>query len=120
MNKLAYISAFHGFYKVNTFFIIIHKFDKSFSIVETMSPPYDWQATKCIAECNKHMLANQIACDVGFLVGDEQELVMAHKYVMISRSCVFYAMLHGLMAENADEYISIPDIDKETFKQMLE
>ncbi|CAG2201969.1 BTBD1_2 [Mytilus edulis] len=87
---------------------------------ETMSPPYDWQATKCIAECNKHMLANQIACDVGFLVGDEQELVMAHKYVMISRSCVFYAMLHGLMAENADEYISIPDIDKETFKQMLE
>ncbi|XP_052073373.1 BTB/POZ domain-containing protein 6-like isoform X1 [Mytilus californianus] len=87
---------------------------------ETMSPPYDWQATKCLAECNKHMLANQIACDVGFLVGDEQELVMAHKYVMISRSCVFYAMLHGLMAENADEYISIPDIDKETFKQMLE
>ena len=89
-------------------------------LTEIMSPPYDWQANKSIAECNKHMLVSQIACDVGFLVGDDQDLIMAHKYILISRSCVFYAMLQGLMAENADEYIAIPDIEKETFKQMLE
>lgn len=85
-----------------------------------MSPPYDWQTNKTIAECNKYMLANQIACDVTFLVGDDHERILAHKYVLISRSCVFYAMLHGLMAEKPDECIAIPDIDKETFKLMLE
>lgn len=87
---------------------------------QTMGSSYDWQANKSLGECNKYMLTNQIGCDVGFLVGDDSEVVFAHKFILISRSCVFYAMLHGLMAEQTDKYITVPDIEKDTFKLMLE
>lgn len=66
------------------------------------------------------MLTNEIGCDVAFMVGESRIVVYAHKYMLISRSCVFCAMLHGPMAERTDEYIHIPDIEAKTFKQMLE
>ncbi|XP_060075628.1 BTB/POZ domain-containing protein 6-like [Ylistrum balloti] len=85
-----------------------------------MATPYDWQVGKTLAETNKHMFDNEIGCDVAFLLGDDRSGVYAHKYVLISRSCVFCAMLHGPMAERTSEYIHIPDIKRETFKQLLE
>ncbi|XP_033748459.1 BTB/POZ domain-containing protein 2-like isoform X1 [Pecten maximus] len=85
-----------------------------------MATPYDWQVGKTLAGTNRYMLNNEIGCDVAFLLGDDRSEVYAHKYVLISRSCVFCAMLHGPMAEKTSEYIHIPDIKRETFKQLLE
>ncbi|XP_022336931.1 BTB/POZ domain-containing protein 6-like isoform X3 [Crassostrea virginica] len=85
-----------------------------------MTAHYDWQANKTLSECNRHMLNNEIAFDVYFLVGENRQVVGAHRYVLVSRSCVFYAMLIGPMAGKSDEKIAIPDIENEVFQHMLE
>ncbi|XP_061166407.1 BTB/POZ domain-containing protein 6-like [Saccostrea echinata] len=85
-----------------------------------MTAHYDWQARKTLAECNRHMLTNEIAFDVYFLVGEKRQVVGAHRYVLVSRSCVFYAMLIGPMAAKTDEKIAIPDIECDIFQHMLE
>ena len=80
-----------------------------------------WQMRKSVLECNEHMLENQIRCDLTFTFGqknDEASTVYCHSYMLISRSPVFYAMLAG-PARDDSGIINIPDIDKETFQQML-
>ncbi|KAL3858385.1 hypothetical protein ACJMK2_012976 [Sinanodonta woodiana] len=81
-------------------------------------PEIDWQSRKSIEECNRQMLTKQIETDVTFLVGMHEEIVKAHKYVLISRSCVFYAMLCGPLHNSPNE-IRIIDIEPEIFKQVL-
>ncbi|KAL3858819.1 hypothetical protein ACJMK2_009071 [Sinanodonta woodiana] len=63
------------------------------------------------------MLENHVACDVTFFIGKQRQEVTAHKYVLISRSSVFYAMLCGLLQETGP--INIPDIEPDVFKQLL-
>ncbi len=80
-----------------------------------------WQMKKSVLECNKHMLENQIRCDLTFTFdekNDEASTVCCHSYMLISRSPVFYAMLAG-PARDESGTIDIPDIDKETFQEML-
>lgn len=77
----------------------------------------EWQLGKTLAECNRYMLDNQIDCDVTFRVGETGEVVMAHKYVLGSRSSVFYAMLYGPLAEKGD--ILITDMEPHTFQCLL-
>ncbi|KAK3588856.1 hypothetical protein CHS0354_035998 [Potamilus streckersoni] len=77
----------------------------------------DWQSRKSLAECNRQMLIKQIETDVTFLVGERKEPIKAHKYVLISRSSVFYDMLCGPV-HNSNE-IRITDIESEIFKQVL-
>ncbi|XP_046576053.1 BTB/POZ domain-containing protein 6-like [Haliotis rubra] len=77
----------------------------------------NWQSGKTLAECNLHMLTSEDSCDVSFRVGQEGSLVGAHRYVLSSRSCVFYAMLCGPLAEKED--IKIPDVEEEVFSEML-
>ncbi|XP_048731582.2 BTB/POZ domain-containing protein 6-like isoform X3 [Ostrea edulis] len=77
----------------------------------------EWQLGKTLAECNWYMLDNQIDCDVTFRVGEAREMVMAHKYVLGSRSAVFYAMLYGPMAEKGGIFIT--DMEPHTFKSLL-
>ncbi|XP_046576055.1 BTB/POZ domain-containing protein 6-like [Haliotis rubra] len=77
----------------------------------------NWQSGKTLAECNLHMLTSEDSCDVSFLVGKEGKLVRAHRYVLSSRSCVFYAMLCGPLAEKED--IKIPDVEEELFSEAL-
>ncbi|XP_046576054.1 BTB/POZ domain-containing protein 6-like [Haliotis rubra] len=77
----------------------------------------NWQSGKTLAECNLHMLTSEDSCDVSFLVGKEGTLVRAHRYILMSRSCVFYAMLCGSLAEKED--IKIPDVEEELFSEML-
>ena len=79
----------------------------------------DWQSGKSIPDINRHMLENQLECDVSFLVGEEKKKISAHKYVLVSRSSVFYAMLCGPLSGNDEEPIVIPDIDSATFTKML-
>ncbi|XP_041361734.1 BTB/POZ domain-containing protein 2-like [Gigantopelta aegis] len=77
----------------------------------------DWQSGKEFAETNLYMLEHEIACDVTFRVGAEQTTVRAHKFMLISRSHVFSAMLCGPMAETGE--IEIPDVDAEIFSLFL-
>lgn len=79
----------------------------------------DWRKNKAVLQCNKYMYENKIDCDVTFAVGPAKEVIAAHKYVLISRSAVFYAMLSGPLA-NSTQNIEVPDIDPETFKKLLQ
>ncbi|KAL3858854.1 hypothetical protein ACJMK2_009104 [Sinanodonta woodiana] len=63
------------------------------------------------------MFENHVACDVKFFIGKQRQEVTAHKYVLISRSSVFYAMLCGLLQETGPT--NIPDIEPDVFKQLL-
>ncbi|XP_071093800.1 BTB/POZ domain-containing protein 2-like isoform X1 [Haliotis cracherodii] len=77
----------------------------------------DWQENKTLSECTLHMLDHQVACDVHFRVGQTRENIGAHKFLLISRSSVFFAMFQGPLAETKE--IDIPDIDPEVFWEFL-
>ncbi|KAK3087487.1 hypothetical protein FSP39_006571 [Pinctada imbricata] len=77
----------------------------------------EWQTGRSLAECNKYMLTHQVACDITFCIGSNSERVHAHKYVLGSRSSVFYAMLYGPMASAGE--IHITDIEIEAFQCFL-
>lgn len=79
----------------------------------------DWQSCRNLQFCNRHMWTNQVACDIDFLVGEDKERVPAHKYILISRSCVFFTMFCGPLAETQRE-ITLPDIEPPVFKALLE
>lgn len=78
----------------------------------------DWQSFRSVTDCNKYMLTNEINCDVTFLVGRNRQRMSAHKYVLASRSCVFFAMFYGSVAEKENE-IEIPDIEPDSFSSLL-
>ncbi|KAJ8313544.1 hypothetical protein KUTeg_008105 [Tegillarca granosa] len=78
----------------------------------------DWQSDKSLAECNSRMLTDQIMCDVTFCVGKDSKVFKAHKYILGSRSSVFFAMLFGTMAETKSK-IQIPDIEPDIFEILL-
>jgi hypothetical protein len=78
----------------------------------------DWQIGKGVISSNRHMLENEIACDVTFVVGPNKDRVRAHKYVLISRSPVFYAMFCGPLAESGGDIV-IPDVDSRPFRTLL-
>ncbi len=83
---------------------------------------YDWQCYKSLPECTLHLLEQQVACDVTFLVGPqegERKEIQAHKLILLARSPVFQAMFCGALAENSGSSINIPDIDPDVFMQML-
>ncbi len=86
----------------------------------------DWQLGKTVLECNKHMFENNIDCDVTFSFPTsegprksmEGNILSAHKYVLVSRSPVFYAMLSG-PARDESGRINIEDINMDSFREML-
>ncbi|XP_052234942.1 BTB/POZ domain-containing protein 6-like isoform X2 [Dreissena polymorpha] len=43
----------------------------------------------------------------------------AHKFMLVSRSCVFYAMLAGPLAEQQRE-VELPDVEPEAFERLLQ
>nr|KAG5713345.1 hypothetical protein BaRGS_024893 [Batillaria attramentaria] len=63
------------------------------------------------------MLENQLACNIWFTVGPSQEKVGAHRYVLQSRSGVFYAMLDGPGSERSQ--IDLRDEQPKVFWQLL-
>lgn len=68
------------------------------------------------------MLETCVSCDASFLVGTDANntsLIKAHKYILISRSPVFYAMFCGQLASESGDTIRINDIDELAFKHML-
>ncbi|XP_063396004.1 BTB/POZ domain-containing protein 6-like [Mytilus trossulus] len=77
-----------------------------------------WRTRSTVTSCNSFMLQNKVACDITFTLGSESQEVVAHKYVLISRSPVFYAMFCGPVAESSD-VISVPDIEPDIFQSLL-
>lgn len=77
----------------------------------------DWRDNKALPECMMHMLQNEIMCDVTFRVGDERTNIKSHRYMLSSRSAVFYTMFEGSLPEKGA--IDIPDVDEDTFRDIL-
>ncbi|KAL3881237.1 hypothetical protein ACJMK2_027693 [Sinanodonta woodiana] len=77
-----------------------------------------WQSDKSVTECNLYMLTFQIECDVTFLVGDAQEHIKAHKYVLISRSPEYF---RKFTKQERSQNISmkVPDIQPKIFREVL-
>ncbi len=100
------------------------KSKKTSSPVNNSAP--DWQLGKTVLECNKHMFENSIDCDVTFTFPTfegsgrslEGNTLSAHRYVLVSRSPVFYAMLAG-PARDESGLINIEDINIDSFRDML-
>lgn len=85
----------------------------------------DWQSTReTVRERNKYMFLNPMMSDVSFLVQDStnKESVKvslpAHKYVLAISSPVFFAMFHGVVAEQSRQ-IELPDCDSECLTEFL-
>ena len=78
----------------------------------------EWRSRGTVIECNSYMLHSKIACDVCFRLGSQGREVVAHKFVLISRSPVFYAMFYGPVADNSG-VVTVPDIDPEIFEMFL-
>ncbi len=76
-----------------------------------------------VQEANKQMLCQGIATDVAFMVEEQpepQELIRAHKYILMSRSPVFCAMFQGDTKEaHSKEPIEVPDGEPDAFRQLL-
>ncbi|XP_046562621.1 BTB/POZ domain-containing protein 6-like [Haliotis rubra] len=86
----------------------------------TVGREVDWQSDKNLPDTNLHMLINQLNCDVTFRVGEAEEIVPAHKYMLGSRSNVFQTMFaesEAIMEDN-DEIV-VDDIEPNIFRHML-
>jgi len=67
------------------------------------------------------MLNHELACDVEFSVGPNGDIVRAHKYMLVARSPVFYAMFYGgLGTVDHSAPLRIPDTTAEAFRTMLQ
>ncbi|XP_048245627.1 BTB/POZ domain-containing protein 6-like [Haliotis rufescens] len=77
----------------------------------------NWQSGKSLAASNLHMLDSLLLADVTFLVGDQREAIQAHKFILVSRSCVFHTMFCGSIPETGQ--VVIPDIQTDNFKTFL-
>lgn len=82
----------------------------------------DWREGKSIPECNLYMLDNEIACDIKFDVGLEDgatEIIQAHKYMLVTRSPVFFPMFCGDLQEMGDT-VRIADTEPDIFRDVLQ
>ena len=78
-----------------------------------------WQLKAAtLRERNEYMFNNELLSDIHFLVGRNKVKVPAHKYVLAISTPVFFAMLHGQMAEKSSE-IKITDSEPEAFLELL-
>jgi len=84
-----------------------------------------WQENKSQSERIRYVFENEIATDVCFEFCSQEgssTLVRAHKIFLVTASPFFEAMFCGGMVEARSDTggtIKIPDIDTETFKEML-
>jgi len=67
------------------------------------------------------MLKHELAWDIEFAVGSNGDAVRAHKYMLASRSPVFFAMFYsGIGNLRHEGQHIIPDTTVEAFRAMLE
>jgi len=69
----------------------------------------------------RFMLSHEINSDIEFAVGLNGDIVRAHKYMLVSRSPVFFAMFYGSAGTvHHDAPITIKDTTVEAFHTMLQ
>lgn len=85
---------------------------------QNSTPSVDWQSEKTLLDASSHMLSNGVACDVTFLVGENEERTGSHKFILICRSTVFEAMLTGGFSDDKGD-VKIPDIEPDVFRAFL-
>lgn len=89
-------------------------------MANVLHPDVDWQSRRTVIECNKRMWTDKLGCDVIFIVGQAEERIGAHKYVLGSRSCVFYAMFYGPLSGNSGQEITVPDMTPDQFNGLMQ
>jgi hypothetical protein len=78
-----------------------------------------WQSNRLFEETNWRMLQDERLCDVTFLVGSgKEEKIMAHRFILASRSSVFFTMFCGSLPE-INKTVHIPDIEPAIFRDLL-
>ena len=82
-----------------------------------------WNARQLsVLKSNKYMFEHRVACDVTFFIqypeGGQPTRIPAHKYILYSRSPVFFAQFCGTMATSGEE-ITIVDIPSSAFLEVL-
>ena len=78
----------------------------------------DWQFNKSTLECNKYMLQQEVNCDVSFKLGEDEEVIKAHKLILSSRSAIFDRMFNGSFCESDTDPV-IPDVSPAAFRTLL-
>ena len=64
------------------------------------------------------MLTNELDCDVTFIVGEDEEAIMAHSYVLMTRSATLADQLRKDSAKRSKLY-TIAGVSPEVFRNML-
>ncbi|KAH3795772.1 hypothetical protein DPMN_149332 [Dreissena polymorpha] len=77
-----------------------------------------WQYAESFADTNFKIFENEDLYDVTLSAGNKQKQIKCHKFILASRSPVFYAMFCGTLAESKD-VICVPDIEPSTLAYIL-
>lgn len=72
-----------------------------------------------LSQCFSNMLTHPVHADVALLVGDPPQTIYAHKYVLMARSPVFYAMFSHDMKENVSGEVHINDFEPVVVQELL-
>ena len=82
----------------------------------------DWQKNKTLSQSMIYMLQNKILSDVTFYMkyADEKEQnISAHKFVLMSRSPVFYTMFNTVEELREKGDVVITDIPSDAMLEFL-
>ncbi|WAR27978.1 BTBD2-like protein [Mya arenaria] len=77
----------------------------------------NWQHEESFPVTNEHMLDNDVLSDVTILAGEDKQEVRCHRFMLASRSPVFYKMFCGSLPEAG--VVEIPDFDAAVLKMMV-
>ena len=82
-------------------------------------PPLDWHSRyPSQRERHEFLINNAEMSDIKFLVGENKDLVLGHKFLLSTGSPVFHSMFNGELSERSNE-IDIPDLDKDSFINLM-
>jgi len=83
----------------------------------TMASPQVWQHAASFADTNAFMLDNQVLSDVTIVAGTDKQEIPCHRFILASRSPVFYTTFCGSLPETGR--VEIPDIEAETLRNVI-
>jgi len=77
-----------------------------------------WQHAPRFASTNLAMLERAILCDVTLVAGRGAARVPCHRFILASRSPVFYTMFCGALPETGPD-VNIPDIRENVLREFI-
>ncbi|WAR27988.1 BTBD2-like protein, partial [Mya arenaria] len=98
--------------EVKTFLVEIFS-----NVPQTTNMSEAWQYEEPFAVTNVHMLDADVLCDVTILAGKEKQEVRCHRFMLASRSPVFYTMFCGSLPEAS--VVEIPDVEADVFRTIV-